>query len=267
MHVRRNFEALIEPAIAGASLPRRSRTKAGVRATQIVTALCLAFSLQAGAKDKLDAAIERLQSETNYSWTTTTREADGSSGRLGDIEGKTQKKGLTYFAFTPSGVPVEVYLKGTNGIARALEGWQTLDEIAQTSGSAAAIVRMLRAYKLPAAQSDELAKSAEALKENDGVLSGDLKEGAVNEMLLLGVRRREGQDPPKTSDTKGAVKFWLKDGALSKYQVHIEGKVTNGDRVNEINRTLITEIKDPGTTKIELPADATQKMPVSQPTY
>src|SRR5436190_15154298 len=100
--------------------------------------------LAADAKDKLTQAAKQLGEKPNYSWTTTTKEADGSSGRLGDIEGKVEKGTLTYLSLSPGGVPVEVYMKGTNGAARALEGWQTFEDIAQTSGTAAAIVRYLR---------------------------------------------------------------------------------------------------------------------------
>src|SRR5881394_2377947 len=108
-------------------------------------------------KNKIASAAKKLAEQANYSWTTTTREADGSPGRLSNIEGKTEKGALTYLSFGVSGLPVEVYLKGTNGAAKALEGWMTLDEIAQTSGTAAAVVRFLRSYKTPAVQSTELA--------------------------------------------------------------------------------------------------------------
>ena len=97
-------------------------------------------------------------------------------------------------------------------------------------------------------------------KETDGVLEGALKEEAVTEFLLIGTRRREGQEPPKTSDTKGSVKFWIKDGALTKYEIKVQGKVAAGDRQNDINRTTTVEIKEVGTTKLEVPAEAKQKM-------
>src|SRR2546425_7274897 len=149
-------------------------------------------------KDKLTQAAKQLTGKPNYSWTTTTKEADGSAGRLGDISGKTEKGSVTFLSLTPGGIPVEVYIKGTNGAAKALEGWQTLDEIAQTSGTAAAIVRFLRNYKAPAAQSVSLTESVKDLKDEDGALVGELKEEAIKEMLLIGARRREGQEPAKT---------------------------------------------------------------------
>ncbi len=228
-------------------------------------------------KDKLANATKQLGDKTNYSWTTTTKEADGNPGRLGPIDGKTEKDSVTFLSLTPGGIPVEVYMKGDKGAAKALEGWQTFDDIAQTGGTAEAIVRFLRSYKAPAAQSADLAGNVKELKEADGALNGalkddaikeilqqdfkiSLKDDAIKEILLLGARRREGQEPPKTEDAKGSVKFWIKEGALTKYEINVQGKVTAADRTFDINRTMTTEIKDVGSTKLDVPPEAKAKI-------
>lgn len=150
-------------------------------------------------------------------------------------------------------------MKGGKGSAKALEGWQSFDDIAQTSGTAAAVVKFLRSYKAPAVESADLAARAKDLKEEDGVWSGELTPDAAKEVLLAAARRREG-DEPKATDPKGSVKFWVKDGALSKYEVKIQGKVTAGDRDMDINRTTTVELKEIGTTKMDVAPDALQKM-------
>ena len=209
---------------------------------------------------KLTAAAKQLGDKGNYSWTMATKEADGGAGRLGPIDGKTDASKLMFLSLTPGGIPVEVYMKGDKGTARALEGWQTLDEIAQTGGSAAAIVRYLKTYKAPAAQSAELAGDLKEVKEADGALSGELKDEALKKILIIGMRQREGQEPPKITDSMGTVKFWVKEGALTKYEINVQGKITSGERVNDINRTMTIEIKDVGTTKIEVPEEAKPKL-------
>ena len=214
----------------------------------------------ADSTDKIANAAKELAGKPNYSWTTSTKEADGSSGRMGPIDGKAEKGGVTYLSFSVSDVPVEVYMNGEKGTAKALEGWQGFDDIAQTSGTAAAIVRFLRSYKAPAAESADLAKKVKELNEGEGAFSGELKEEAVKDMLLRGARRREGQDPPKIADTKGSIKFWVKEGTLTKYEINVQGKMTAGDRESDINRTTTVEIKDAGSTKIEVPAEAKEKM-------
>ena len=211
-------------------------------------------------QDKIISATRQLGEKTNCSWTTTTKEGDGSPGRVGPIAGKAEKGGLTYLSFEIGGVPVEVYMNGQKGAAKALEGWQTFDEIAQTSGTAAAVVRYLRSYKAPGVESAALSGKVKDIKEAEGVFSGDLKEEAAKELLERGARRREGQDAPKVENPKGAVKFWIQTGALTKYEINIRGKVTAGDRESDVNRTTTVEIKDAGTTKLEVPAEAKQKM-------
>ena len=227
--------------------------------------LCLAFAAAAAVaadspQEKLTKATRELADKPNYSWTTTTKEGDGSSGRLGPIDGKSEKQGITFLSFAVGGVPVEVFLKADKGAARALEGWMTLDEIAQTSGTAAAVVRFLKSYKTPATHSAELARQLKDAKEEEGVVSGELKEDAIKELLLLGTRRRDGQEAPTISDAKGAARFWIKEGALTKYEINAKGKVAAGDRTMDIDRTLTVELKEVGSTKIEVPTEAQQKL-------
>ena len=233
------------------------------RSLLVALVVALANTLSAAdsnPKSKITSATKQLGEKTNYSWTSTSKEADGSTGRLGAMEGKTEKSGLTYLSFTVSEVPVEVYMKGEKGTAKALEGWQSFDDITQTSPAAAGIVKYLRSHKLPAAESAALADKVNELKEADGVLSGDLKEEAVKELLMRTARRREGQDPPKIENPKGSVKFWVKDGALAKYEVNLQGKITTSDRETDVNRTTVVEIKDADATKVEVPAEAKEKM-------
>src|SRR2546427_8609395 len=131
---------------------------------------------ESSPKDKVNHATKQLADNANYSWTTSNKEADGSSGRLGPIDGKAEKGGVTYLSFSVADVPVEVYMNGEKGTAKALEGWQTFDEIAQTSGTAAAVVRFLRSYKAPIAEAAGLAEKVKQLKEAEGTLSGELNE-------------------------------------------------------------------------------------------
>ena len=211
-------------------------------------------------QDKISSATKQLGAKPNYSWTTITKEGDGSPGRVPPINGKADKGGLTYLSFELGGVAVEVYMNGQKGAAKALEGWQSFDEIAKTNAFAAAVVRFLRSYKAPGVESAALSGKVKDVKEAEGVLSGELKEDATKEFLEFGARRREGQEPPKIENPKGSVKFWIQSGALTKYEINVQGKVTAGDQENDVNRTTTIEIKDVGTTKLELSAEAKEKM-------
>ena len=72
--------------------------------------------------------------------------------------------------------------------------------------------------------------------------------------------RRPGAEAPEVADAKGSVKFWLKDGVLSKYEYQVQGKMSfNGNDV-EINRTTTVAIKDVGSTKVQVPDDVKKKL-------
>ena len=71
---------------------------------------------------------------------------------------------------------------------------------------------------------------------------------------------RGGANAPEISGAKGSVKFWVKDGLLSKYEIKVQGKVTVNGNDREVDRTTKIEIKDIGSTKIEVPEDAKKKL-------
>ncbi len=218
------------------------------------------YAADSSPKDQITGAAKQLADKPNYSWTTTMKEGDGSPSRIPSISGKADKAGLTYLSFEVGGIPVEVYMNGQKGTAKALEGWQSFDEVAQTSSTAAAIVRFLRNYKAPATEVASLSDKVKEAKEADGAISGDLKEDAAKELLTSGARRREGQEPPKIENPKASVKFWLANAIPAKYEVHVQGKVTAGEREMDVDRTSTVEIKDAGATKLEIPAEAKAKL-------
>jgi hypothetical protein len=212
---------------------------------------------ESSPKEKILAAAKKLGESANYSWTTTPKDETGSSGRnIGLIEGKTEKAGYTYMILTPGGISVEVVFKEDKGAAKTLEGWQSFSEIEQTGGSAAAIARRIRQFKTPAVEAVDLVGAVKELKEADGAYAGELSEEKLKELILLATRRREGQTPPEMKGIKGSAKFWLKEGALTKYEFNVQGKITAGERELDINQTIAVEIKDVGATKIEMPDEA-----------
>ena len=71
---------------------------------------------------------------------------------------------------------------------------------------------------------------------------------------------RGGGNGPEISGAKGSVKFWVKDGMLFKYEIKVQGKVSFNGNDRDIDRTTTIEIKDIGSTKVEVPDDAKKKM-------
>jgi hypothetical protein len=84
------------------------------------------------------------------------------------------------------------------------------------------------------------------------------EEGAKAQIFPGG--RRGGGNGPDISDAKGSVKFWVKDGMLTKYEVKVKGSISFNGSDRDIDRTTTVEIKDIGSTKIEVPQEAKQKL-------
>ena len=234
------------------------------------TVLLLAGSVLAADSDpKADVktAAKKLASAGGYSWKTTIETPQGGRGgrfRPGPTEGQTAKDGTIHLSMTRGENTVEAYLKGDKGALKTEEGWKSLSEAAESNDGgqpnpAMFMARMLRNYKAPAAEAEDLAGKAKELKSEDGAYSGDLTEEAVKQLLARGPRR-PGAEPPEVTDAKGSVKFWVKDGVLSKYEYQVQGKMTfNGNDV-EINRTTTVAIKEVGSTKVEVPDGAKTKL-------
>jgi len=56
------------------------------------------------------------------------------------------------------------------------------------------------------------------------------------------------------------VKFWLKDGELTKYEFNVKGTVSfNGNDIDQ-DRTSTVVIKDVGSTKVTVPEEAKKKL-------
>ena len=124
----------------------------------------------------------------------------------------------------------------------------------------AAFVRYLRSYKAPSVECGDLGRELQNAKEEKGIISGDLKGDVVKKYLEFYVPTYAGQAAPKITDLKGSAKFWIETGKLTKYELDVECKVARGDQESEFHRATTVEIKNVGTTKLDVPEEAKQKL-------
>lgn len=207
-------------------------------------------------KSEVLDAIKKLAGSSGYSWVSTPKtEGSESARRLGAIEGKTQSDGYTYLKGAAGETTVEIALKGEKMAVNYNGDWLSTAEIGENNST----IKRLRALKPPAQEAETLAgKAAELKKESDGLYSGDMKPDAAKELFAL-LGRRAAEAP----EAKGSMKFWIKDGALSKYDFVVRGKIMVGGeekREVEISRSTTVEIKNVGSTTVSLPEDAKKKL-------
>ena len=211
--------------------------------------------VKADAKSEIKSATKKLAEKPNYSWTSTPKsEGAGANFRQGPTEGKTEKGGYTFYKLTFGDNDVEAAFKGAKSAIKWESDWQSADDL---DGDNAWIARRLKAFKAPAGEAEDLAAKTKDVKKGEGGLySGDLTEDGLKELLT-----RRGAQAREPKDAKGWVKFWVKDGLLAKYVFNVQGKIIGrDDQEIEINRTTTVEIKDIGSTKVEVPAEAKKKL-------
>jgi len=217
------------------------------------------LAANAGPKDEVAAAAKKLGDKDNYAWKQTTENAGGGGFGGGTAEGKTEKDGYLWLTMTMRDNTVEAVKKGDKGAIKTQDGWQSVSEAASGDpGPSMFLARRVQNLKAPAGQAEDLTKAVKELKKDGDVYAGDLTEEGAKSQLMFG--GRGGGNGPEISGAKGSVKFWIKDGMLSKYEIKVQGKVSFNGNDRDIDRTSTIEIKEIGTTKIQVPAEAKSKL-------
>jgi hypothetical protein len=207
-------------------------------------------------KDEVTAAAKKLGDKSSYRWTTTVVVPEDARWRPGPTEGKVEKDGYVEVKMSFNDNTSEFVMKGDHAAVQTMDGgWQSLSEMENAEGPGRFMALMVRSFKAPSTQADNLVSSAAELKKDGDVISGDLTESGAKSLLTF----RRGNDS-NISKAKGSVKFWIKDGDLSKYEYKVSGTVSfNGDE-RDVDRTTTVVIHDVGTTKIEVPEAAKSKL-------
>lgn len=249
------------------------------RNTLIAAAMLAATSLLAAdPKDTVIAAAKKLADSGSYSWKQNIDMGGGGGFGGGETQGKFQN-GLVWTSRSFNDNTIENLAKGTNTVTKNQEGqWQTPAEMAAARGGGgggggfggrrgggfggAAVVP-------PATTAQELAGLAKSLTEANGVISGDLTEEGAKSQLTFGRRGGRGGRggggggggaAPEPTNAKASVKFWVKDGVLTKYELKSSGTMSFNDNEIQMDRTTTVDISNIGSTKIDAPAEAIKKI-------
>jgi hypothetical protein len=222
-------------------------------AVALLTAESVAAA-ETSSTDTVNGALTKLKSATNYSWTVTIQIPQFEPG---PVKGKTERGGYSMVSQEFNDNTMEAVFKGEKVAVKGEEGWQLLDEM---EGMGAMMGGWLTVNGTAADEAGKLLKGVKELKSGgDNLFTGDLTPEAAKDLMTYKPKR--GQAPPPPKDAKGSVKFWVKDGALTKFESHLQAKVTFGDQEDQVfEMTRTVEIQNVGTTKVEVPAEAKKKL-------
>jgi hypothetical protein len=224
-------------------------------------ALTLTNSLRAadpGPKDELAGAAKKVDEAGNYSWKTVVEFGNVT----GTTEGKAEKGGPLWLSMAFGDNTTEAIRKAEKWAVKTSDhDWQSLSELEAAAGTEPGpqqfLARLLQNFKAPGAEAAEMADKIKEVKKDGDIYSGELTEAGAKELLSFGRRRANAPEP---KNAKGSVKLWTKSGLLSKYELKLQGTMNIGGEDRDVDRTTTVEIKDVGTTKIEVPEAAKKKL-------
>lgn len=244
----------------------------------------VAGSLMAADKDDVSAAIAKLAAADNYSWKSTTTnipppgaDANAGGGRRGGrgfgggaVEGKVQKDGLIYVSMPGRGGVTEGYVKGTKGAVKAGDdaSWTSFADATADDGNggfniAAMTARRVQNTKSPADTAKDLLSKTKSVTKTGDFYTAELTEDGAKTMItggFGGFRGGGGGQGPDITGAKGTVKFWVKDGMLTKYETDVQGSIDFGGNSRDMHPMTTVEVREVGTTKIDVPADAKKSL-------
>jgi len=226
-------------------------------------AFSLCLSALAAPKDEALKAVEKLAAADNYTWKSSWQNSQfGAAPTVGRID----KAGLAVVSRTMRDNTILSVHQGDKAATETQDGWRSLAELeadqggGQGSGRFAAM--MLRGFRPAAEEAKYLVENCTGLSLSDGVFTGKLSEEAAKSMASFRRGRRGGGqgEGPEVSNAAGSVKLWVDNGVLKKYEYTVSGTMSFNGQDRDIDRTMLVEISDVGSTKVEVPEGAKAKL-------
>jgi hypothetical protein len=219
--------------------------------TVALVAAATVFGADSNPAEQVAAAAKKLGEQSNYSWKSTVTVPESAPFKPGPTEGKTEKDGFTYLTMSFGDNLTEAVKKGENAAVTDMEGtWKLASELEKEDGPGRFLGVMVKSLKAPAAQILDLIAAARELTKEGDTYTAQMSEEGVKKQFRFG----EPKNP------KGSMKFWLKDGMVTKYETKVEAKMEFNGNEFDASRTTTTEISNVGNTKVNIPSDAKKKL-------
>jgi hypothetical protein len=207
----------------------------------------------------LPAAIRALFTAPNHRWVTVSQTTPGPFPTL-RTEGKTERDGWSVVTRSGDGPDLHFARQGNAVVLREGSGpWLSPAESRRKLASLGA--RGTRGTLLglgatsPALVATSLAGKLSNLRVEGSAILGSAQGPAAAQLLSPAGSR--GPAAPAARVTGLEVRFWFNAGVLSKFEVLSRALVTGPDSTErELETVVVTEFKDVGSTRVEVPPGA-----------
>lgn len=229
--------------------------------TSALAVFCLCGVALGDANQDLVAAATKLTDAGNYSWRSVTNDTSGNGSTL-ITDGKTDKSGYTTVNLNSGDYYVRLIIKGESGAINTGDGWKTADDLTDNRRAARFLSFTVRGFKSPAVLAQEAASHVKELRAEEDAFVADVTGNEAAQLLSPMANLRGGRE---MSNAKATVRFWVRDGVLSKYQVHATYTVSRNGNDTDIDRTTTVDFTDIGSATVEVPEDVKRKLEPTAP--
>lgn len=211
----------------------------------------------------LAAAVTRTVEAESYAWTSTMTWGNR------DPRVSTGKKGAGgFYLLTMPGRDgaMDILLRDGKGVAKRDGEWELIESGENAEGQGPRrgwfLARMVESFTGPAADLAELAKQVTGVQSSEGgTIVAELGEEAAKEHLSFRGRRGrrggdEGFQAPPITGAGGKVSFTIVDGAVTKYELTLQGMMNFNGEDRDIGRTTVVEFSEVGATSFDIPEAA-----------
>ncbi len=225
-------------------------------------------ALAADPKAELSAAAAKLAAASSYAWTSSTEIDPAGNFTQAPLNGKTEKDGYTHIRTKMQDNDVEVAMKAGKTAIKTQDGWRSTEEMAAAAqgggGGRGGFGAARYATSAPFVQMTNILARAKEVKSADGKYSVDFTPENATALAAVGGRGGRGGgggNAPAPRNASASATFWLKEGIIAKYELKTKATTSNQDGEDVTrSRTTTVEIKEVGTAKVAVPAEAKGKL-------
>ena len=202
----------------------------------------------AGGKDDVQAAMEKAYLAKNYTWALKTSDEP-------EIHAKTQPRGYTSAVASFDGKSRTIVIEGFKEAVLTDTGWKLASDLG-FSGPQAKFAAWLDAFERePLLEITSTLHDVPTLTATTGgQYSGSITEdGVVTALTDFGKQT-------KVTDAHGTLTITLKDGLLTRGEIHLTGTVTSSEGSKAVDRQQVFSFSDYNLTTPDVPDAAKQAL-------
>jgi hypothetical protein len=223
----------------------------------LVTLLTTSLTCVASPREDVAAAIKKVQIAGSYTWKMTW---ESSQFNTGPTTGKINNEGTALMSRSFGDRTIRSVHQGKKAASETQDGWKSLAELETGQGPGRWTAMMLRNFTPAAKEAEDLLAETPDLTQQNDAISGKLSETGAKQMLSFRRRNNSSQDGPEIRNASGSATFWIENGSLKKYSYTVNGTMSFNGNDRDMDRTIVVELSDLGTTAVEIPAEAKPKL-------